>query len=119
MDLWKDSKLVVYLPETVTNSEIRINEQAFLVKIGHPVCAGMRLVITPKRLDTMELDFGSDKTETQEVPTVSDEAGLIEMEYCEIMITLTLDGESSTFFKLESEGEGDAETWHIKLTTPR
>ena len=59
LDSWKDSKLVVYLPAVDDAKEFRIKEQPFLVRIGLPVCSAMRLVIIPRRLDTMELDFGS------------------------------------------------------------
>ena len=100
----KDAKLIVYIPETADGSpEVRIDEQPFKVKIIYPVCADMRLVISPRRMDTMELDFGNDQMKTQDAPEVTDEADLISLGLCSITQSLTLDGDESAFFELLSQ----------------
>ena len=101
VDTWSEASLVAYIPETDSSEEIIIHTQPFSVKIGSPICTDIRLVLEPTVLNKMETYFGRDDAVMQQLK-ISDESGILELGYCELQVSVSLEEEPSTFLTLNT-----------------
>ena len=112
------------IPASGDGPEIIISTSPFTVTILSPDCSQLVLSATPKRIDTMTIEFGAlnedtaEKAETQAVPTVTDPDNLIGLGLCALdPHVVTLDGNPSDFLQIAEDNEA-ASGYAVRLTTP-